>query len=97
MTPSKVPTGVGNILTKILLTTLLGVTLTGCGTMNYSSGWERGGQLLSQGPDFKRPGQEANYNGDVKTANGTVLLGGNTYVYSRVGNSYAFIQGSKSK
>lgn len=32
MTPSKVPTGVGNILTKILLTTLLGVTLTGCGT-----------------------------------------------------------------
>lgn len=97
MTPSNRLTGVGQFSLRLLLIGLLGVTLSGCGTMNYSSGWERSGQLLSQGPDFRRPGQEANYGGDIKTASGTIITNNSMYSYSRVGNTIGIVRSGKSR
>lgn len=86
MTPSKVPTGVGNILTKILLTTLLGVTLTGCaGPMN----------LLAGIYDRQDSCQLKNNGGNYPSYCGS--SSGRTYVYSTpwnapIGNQVGYIK-----
>lgn len=74
------------------------IVLSGCSTMNYSSGWEHGGRLLEQGPVSARPNANTNYGGsDIRTGTTTYNLPGGSYQANRVGNTVTVIQTSKSR